>query len=124
MLLGGFSAWICCYLTTKISDMSRPQSDSSTRIRPKVRPYKKPNKWRVILHNDDVTTMDFVVRLLKEVFGKSTEDAMTIMLKVHEEGSGTAGIYSKDLAETKMLKSREMARAEGFPLKITIEENE
>ena len=66
--------------------MSRSQTESSTKVKPKVRPYKKPNRWSVILHNDDVTTMEFVVKLLKEIFGKSTEDAMTIMLKVHEEG--------------------------------------
>lgn len=104
--------------------MSCSQTGSSTKVKPKVKPYKRPNRWSVILHNDDVTTMEFVVMLLKEVFGKSTEDAMTIMLKVHEEGRGVAGIYSKDLAETKMMKSREMARVEGYPLKITIEENE
>lgn len=102
--------------------MSRFHTETSTMVKPRVKPYKKPSRWKVILHNDDVTTMDFVIRLLMVIFGKSTDDATAIMLKVHEEGSGIAGVYSRDIAETKMLKSREMAKEEGFPLKITIEE--
>ena len=83
---------------------------------------KEPTMYNVIMHNDDVTTMDFVVYVLVKIFRKSEEDAETIMLKVHNEGSAVAGTYSKDIALSKANYTMNLAKANNFPLKLTIEE--
>ena len=80
-----------------------------------------PKHYKVIFHNDDFTTMEFVVKVLMEVFYKSESDATAIMLAVHEQGRGVAGIYSYDIALSKANKATAMAKAEGFPLRITVE---
>jgi ATP-dependent Clp protease adaptor protein ClpS len=80
-----------------------------------------PRKFAVFLHNDDYTTMEFVVEVLTSDFSKPQEVAVGIMLKVHEEGKAVAGIYSSDIAESKILKVTEKARKSGFPLKLTME---
>ncbi len=81
----------------------------------------KPRRYFVVLHNDDFTTMDFVVKVLKEVFFKSEIDAISIMMDVHNKGKGEIGTYSYDLAVTKKDKATAMAREEGFTLRITVE---
>lgn len=78
--------------------------------------------YNVILHNDDVTTMDFVVYILRRIFRKSQEVAEQLMFKVHFEGSAVAGTYHKDIAESKAKYTIDLARANGFPLKLTTEE--
>ena len=83
---------------------------------------KRPSKWKVLLHNDDVTTMEFVVSILTSVFNKSEEEATKIMLQVHYEGVGVAGVYSKDIAETKAQEARLMARDQKFPLRLSVVE--
>lgn len=83
---------------------------------------KEPSKYNVIMHNDDVTTMDFVVMILKRVFHKTEKDAETIMLKIHNEGSAVAGTYFRDIAKSKAEYAMALARMNGFPLKLTIEE--
>lgn len=83
---------------------------------------KEPPQYHVILHNDDYTTMDFVVYILMNIFYKSQAQAETLMLKVHNEGSAIAGTYSRDIAESKAQKAMDLARANGFPLKLTTEE--
>lgn len=96
------------------------QTDVLTRFRESE--VRKPSKWKVILLNDDITTMDFVVSILQEIFEKSSEEAIKIMFDIHEKGSGIAGIYCcKDLAETKQELTLSRARAEGFPLKVVTE---
>jgi len=82
---------------------------------------KKPRKFKVLLLNDDFTPMDFVCHLLVEVFKKSAAEATRLMLTVHQEGRGIAGIYSKEIAETKAIQAQQYARAEGHPLMATIE---
>lgn len=82
----------------------------------------EPPKYAVLLHNDDYTTMEFVVEILTNDFSKPSEEAMALMLKVHQEGKAVAGIYSFDIAETKVAIVTEKARKEGFPLKLTLEE--
>ncbi|MBF0301992.1 MAG: ATP-dependent Clp protease adapter ClpS [Desulfamplus sp.] len=89
-------------------------SDSDTKDR-------QPPMYKVILHNDDYTTMDFVVEILMKVFGKSFEIATQIMLNVHEQGRGICGIYTRDIAETKVNTVHALAREREFPLKSTIE---
>lgn len=80
-----------------------------------------PGKFAVILHNDNYTTMEFVVEVLKKIFRKSHPEATAVMLKIHNEGRGVAGIYPFDIAETKAAQVTELARIRGFPLKCTIE---
>lgn len=83
---------------------------------------KRPSRWKVLLHNDDVTTMEFVVSILVVIFNKSKKEAEKIMFQVHYEGVGVAGVYSKDIAETKANHAMLMARDNKFPLKVTVEE--
>ncbi len=80
-----------------------------------------PKHYKVIFHNDDFTTMEFVVKVLMEVFYKSESEATAIMLAVHEQGKGVAGIYSYDMALSMAKRATDMAKAEGFPLRITVE---
>ena len=88
----------------------------------KRRKTKRPRKWKVLLHNDDFTTMDFVVHILMTHFHKSPPEATHVMLQVHHKGVGTAGIYpSKDVAETKVAEVMAEARESGMPLLLTIE---
>ena len=81
----------------------------------------RPRKYTVIFHNDDFTTMDFVVKVLKEVFYKSEVEAISIMMDVHKKGTGEVGSYTYDLAITKKDRAISMAREEGFPLRITVQ---
>jgi ATP-dependent Clp protease adaptor protein ClpS len=83
---------------------------------------KKPPLFRVLLHNDDFTTMEFVVEVLKKVFAKSDGDAFQIMWAVHTQGVGVAGVYTYEVAEMKVEKATQMARAQEFPLLCTLEE--
>jgi ATP-dependent Clp protease adaptor protein ClpS len=83
---------------------------------------RRPRKWKVLLHNDDFTTMDFVVHILMTHFHKSPPEATHVMLQVHHKGVGVAGIYpSKDVAETKVAEVMAEARENGMPLLLTIE---
>jgi len=82
---------------------------------------KEPPMYKVVLLNDDYTTMDFVVLVLKEVFRKSDSEAEQIMLEVHSSGSGMAGIFTKDIAETKISRTHQLARQNEFPLKCNLE---
>ena len=81
----------------------------------------EPPLYRVLLLNDDYTTMDFVVEVLKYVFQKSEEDANQIMLNVHHKGFGVCGLYPFEIAETKVDMVDSLARERGFPLKCTME---
>lgn len=81
---------------------------------------KEPRRYKVIIHNDDFTTMEFVVKVLTTVFYKSHIEAETLMLQVHRAESAVVGIYSYDIAKSKTAKATTMARNEGFPLRLTI----
>lgn len=83
---------------------------------------KRPSMYKVIIYNDDYTTMDFVVEVIMRVFHKSNVEATKIMLDVHNLGKGIVGIYSYDIASSKISKVNKMARSEGFPLKLSMEE--
>jgi len=82
-----------------------------------------PEKWwKVLIWNDDVTSMDFVVRLLVKLFHKNTDEACAIMMNVHQQGSGIAGVYVREIAETKLMQAIQMVNESKYPLKLTIEE--
>tara|TARA_B100000214_G_C23859148_1_gene577207 strand:+ start:461 stop:778 length:318 start_codon:yes stop_codon:yes gene_type:complete len=86
--------------------------------RQKIEP---PNKYKVVLHNDDYTPMDFVIVILMDAFNFSFQKAAAITMQVHEQGKGIAGAYSKEIAFMKVKKCNKIARAEGHPLKVTME---
>ncbi|MBU3188022.1 ATP-dependent Clp protease adaptor ClpS [Clostridium bowmanii] len=83
---------------------------------------REPNKYNVIIHNDDYTSMEFVVQVLVGVFKKQVVQATKIMFDVHKKGRGIAGIYSYDVGVTKIIQAMEMCEESGFPLKLTLEE--
>jgi ATP-dependent Clp protease adaptor protein ClpS len=83
---------------------------------------REPRQYRIVLLNDDYTTMDFVVEVLVTVFYKPVAEATRIMLDVHKKGKGTCGVYSYDIAATKVAQVHEMARRREFPLKCSLEE--
>ncbi|MCF7927538.1 MAG: ATP-dependent Clp protease adapter ClpS [Spirochaetales bacterium] len=82
----------------------------------------EPGMYKVVLHNDDYTTMDFVVEILTSIFKKSFEEATEIMFNVHTNGKGVAGVYTYDIAATKARQVRGKARQSDFPLKCSLEE--
>jgi ATP-dependent Clp protease adaptor protein ClpS len=83
---------------------------------------KKPPLYKVLLHNDDFTTMDFVVHILETVFALTQEKAVQIMLHVHTRGVGVAGVYPYEVAEMKVAEATARARASEYPLLCTLEE--
>lgn len=83
---------------------------------------KSPKLYKVLLLNDDYSSMDFVIKVLMGIFHHSFEKATDIMLRVHEKGSGLCGIYSYEIAETKVAHVRKMAKNEKFPLRAIMEE--
>ena len=87
--------------------------------RQKIEP---PKKYKVVLHNDDYTPMDFVIIILMDAFNYSFQKANSIMMQVHEQGKGIAGVYSKEIAMMKVKRCNQIARIEGHPLLITMEE--
>ena len=94
---------------------------SHTLERPRERE-KTEDLWKVVLHNDDYTPMDFVIDVLEEIFDLDPTDAFRIMMQVHEEGRGIAGVYTHEVAETKAEMTIESAREAGHPLLASVEE--
>jgi ATP-dependent Clp protease adaptor protein ClpS len=82
---------------------------------------QQPRMWRVLLHNDDYTTQDFVVWVLETVFHKSHAEAFAIMMSVHQSGLGVAGVFTYDVAETKLKATLRLAEQHEFPLLVTME---
>jgi ATP-dependent Clp protease adaptor protein ClpS len=102
--------------------MSRPDreyegwvvTDQKTKV-------EEPPLYKVLFHNDDYTSMEFVVLLLEKLFNKSTAEATRIMLNVHQQGIGIAGIYHREIAETKVAVVHDLAQKNDFPLRCTME---
>ena len=95
-----------------------PQEQSSVRERQRT-DLREPRRYKVIIHNDDFTTMDFVVMVLMTVFHKSQAEAEQLMLQVHHSDQAVVGIYSYDVAQSKIQRATMMAREAGFPLRLT-----
>jgi len=95
------------------------EGDVATKIERKI---KQPTLFKVILHNDDFTTQEFVVHILQSVFNHSEQEAITIMLHVHTKGRGVAGIFSYEVAEAKAQYVTKVARMNEFPLMCTVEQ--
>ena len=101
--------------------MAKEQSSIRERQRTDLR---EPRRYKVTIFNDDFTTMEFVVMILKVVFFKSEAEAETLMLQVHHSDKAVVGIYSYDIAVSKVNKATQMAREAGFPLRLTYEPEE
>lgn len=82
----------------------------------------EPRRFRVLLHNDNYTTMEFVVEVLESVFNKNAPEATTIMLNVHKQGIGVCGVFTAEVAETKVAIVHHLARRRNFPLRCSMEE--
>jgi ATP-dependent Clp protease adaptor protein ClpS len=91
------------------------QLDGSTEL-------SEPRQFRVLLHNDNYTSMDFVVEVLESVFNKNAPEATHIMLNVHKQGVGACGIFTAEVAETKVAIVHHLARQQNFPLRCSMEE--
>ena len=100
---------------------SNPQSEEKTLIRSKEK-LKPPSMYRVLLHNDNYTTMDFVIFVLESIFHKSPWEATEIMLHVHQNGVGICGVYPFEIAETKVQEVHDLAEQYEFPLQASMEE--
>jgi len=98
-----------------------PERDSEVLTESEIR-LEKPKLYKVVLHNDDFTTMEFVVFVLKTVFLRSDADAVSIMLKVHNDGVGIAGVYTFEIANEKASRAMNLAKAREFPFLCTVEE--
>jgi len=82
---------------------------------------EQPKMYKVLMHNDDYTTMEFVIHILMKFFGKNQEEAHGVMLKVHHDGVGICGIYTFEVAESKSVKVNRYSRGKGHPLKSSVE---
>ena len=82
----------------------------------------EPKQYKVLLHNDDYTSMEFVIEVLMHVFHKNLADSERIMLEIHHTGRGICGVYSHEIAETKVHQVKQLAKTNGFPLLATMEE--
>jgi ATP-dependent Clp protease adaptor protein ClpS len=106
-----------------MAERPRPDGDTTVTV-PKTKPEKetrRPALFKVLLHNDDYTTQEFVVWVLETVFRKPRAEAFTIMMSVHRSGLGVAGVYTHDVAETKLKATQQMAEEQEFPLLVTME---
>ena len=101
----------------------KPREERQGGVLEKTRPKTdKPKQWKVLIHNDDYSTMDFVVDVLESVFNLSPAESYRVMMKVHQEGVGVAGIFAYEVAETKVAQVHERAKVEGHPLRASMEE--
>lgn len=103
-----------------MSERPEERRDERTATRER-RKTQVPRRWQVVVHNDDYTSMEFVVYILVKHFQKSPTEATHVMLQVHYKGSGVAGVYTRDVAESKVAVVTEEAQASGMPLRLSAE---
>ena len=106
-----------------MSESSENDVGTLAKVKPVSR-LQRPKMYRVLVHNDDYTTRDFVVVVLHNVFHLSEQDAIRIMLHVHNNGVGVAGVFTREVAETKIQTVEQLAREHEFPLRLTMEPEE
>lgn len=105
--------------------MENTDANAGNKVGTKIRPEKKtemPSLYKVLMHNDDYTTMEFVIEVLQEVFHKPATEAEKIMLTIHFQGVGYCGTFPYAIAESKVDRARLKARKSGFPLRCSLEE--
>jgi ATP-dependent Clp protease adaptor protein ClpS len=100
-------------------DLPQVHEQFSTRVEDQV---QEPKMYKVLLHNDNYTTMDFVIQVLERVFSKTPSEATQIMLNVHKQGLGVCGVFTAEIAETKVAMVNHLSQQRGFPLKCSMEE--
>ena len=112
---------LCC---TAMSDRAERHGEpTGVAVQPRSeRKLAKPRMYKVLLHNDDYTTMEFVVYVLQGVFHHSETEATQIMLHVHRKGVGVAGVYTREVAETRIAQVHELAHTHEFPLRCSMDE--
>jgi ATP-dependent Clp protease adaptor protein ClpS len=98
----------------KVRDRAAPDFEIQERV-------EHPKLWKVLLHNDDYTTQEFVVWVLETVFNMAHADAYAVMMHVHQSGVGVAGLFTRDVAETKVKATQRLAEQHEYPLLVTIE---
>ncbi len=98
----------------KVRDRIQPESNVEERV-------EHPRLWKVLLHNDDFTTQEFVVWVLESIFHLPHAEAFSIMMHVHQAGVGVAGLFTRDVAETKVRATQQLAEQHEYPLLVTIE---
>ncbi len=98
----------------KLRDRIAPEPEIKERV-------EHPKLWKVLLHNDDYTTQEFVVWVLETVFNMKPADAYSVMMHVHQAGVGVAGLFTRDVAETKVKATQRLAEQHEYPLLVTIE---
>ena len=103
-----------------MTDPRDPRRDEDVAVEEKKKT-SVPKRYHVLFHNDDYTTMEFVVLVLMKFFHKTETEATHIMLSVHHRGQGIAGVYTKDVAETKVAQVQDYAKEHGMPLRLTVE---
>ena len=101
-----------------MSDHGRPNEELQGDLAVRT---KRPRRFRIVIHNDDYSTMDFVVEVLTRYFQKSRAESVELMLTVHNQGAAAVGVYSRDLAETLLAEVRRFARNRKQPLQLTME---
>ena len=112
------------WLKRKMGSRNHERDDAETGVVVGTRPKtKRPSMYKVLLLNDDYTPMDFVVEVLERLFGKGHDDAIDIMLSVHHRGVGVCGVYTFEVAETKVNQVIDMARRHQHPLQCTLEKD-
>jgi len=111
------------WLRTRIIVVAGEKRKTDGEVLEKTRPTtKRPQLFRVVLHNDDYTTMEFVIEVLESIFNKSPAEAFRIMIHVHTRGHGVCGAYPHEVAETKVGLVHDRAREQGYPLRASMEE--
>ena len=117
---GRLEPGVCCDILLLVAE---EQSGADSAVRERVKPKKKdPTLYKVVLLNDDYTTMEFVIHVLETVFQQSPAEAYRVMMHVHVNGRGIAGVYPWEVAETKAATVMSLAREAGFPLRAALEE--
>ena len=118
------SGYVDWHLNTQMNNSDHDEAEGDVAVQVAPPEVKRPPLYVVVLMNDDYTPMDFVIEILQQYFALNLDQATQVMLTVHYEGKGVAGVYPRDIAETKANQVNNYARAHGFPLLCQIEPKE